>query len=62
MNVVLPAMMVDAVQTILIALTGWGQEEHYRRAREAGFAHHLVKPVDITKLQDLLASLQQPIE
>jgi two-component system CheB/CheR fusion protein len=42
---------------ILIALTGWGQEEDRRRARAAGFDHHLVKPVDFDSLQELLASL-----
>ena len=31
----------------LIALTGWGQEQDRREALEAGFSHHLVKPVDI---------------
>jgi PAS domain S-box-containing protein len=41
----------------LIALTGWGQEENRRRTREAGFDHHLVKPVDLELLQALLASL-----
>ena len=29
------------------ALTGWGQEEDRRRTKEAGFDHHLVKPVDL---------------
>lgn len=38
----------------LIALTGWGQEEDRRRSREAGFDHHLVKPVDLEALQELL--------
>ena len=38
----------------LIALTGWGQEEDRRRTREAGFDHHLVKPVDLFALQKLL--------
>ncbi|EDO29331.1 predicted protein, partial [Nematostella vectensis] len=32
-------------QVVLIALTGWGQEEDLRRSREAGMDHHLVKPV-----------------
>ena len=41
----------------LIALTGWGQEENRRRTREAGFDHHLVKPVDLEVLQALLTSL-----
>lgn len=30
---------------VLVALTGYGQDEDRRRAREAGFDHHLVKPV-----------------
>jgi PAS domain S-box-containing protein len=41
----------------LVALTGWGQEEDRRRARAAGFDHHLVKPADIDALQGLLAAL-----
>jgi CheY-like chemotaxis protein len=40
----------------LIALTGWGQEEDKRKAREAGFDHHLVKPADPTELQQLMAA------
>jgi DNA-binding response OmpR family regulator len=31
---------------LLVAVTGWGQEEDRRRAWEAGFDHHLTKPVD----------------
>ena len=42
---------------MLIALTGWGQEEDRRRSQEAGFDHHLVKPVDAGALQALLAAL-----
>ncbi|MGI9247223.1 MAG: hybrid sensor histidine kinase/response regulator, partial [Steroidobacteraceae bacterium] len=38
----------------LIALTGWGQEEHRRRALEAGFDHHITKPVDLAVLGQLL--------
>ena len=41
----------------LIALTGWGQEEDRRRTEEAGFNHHMVKPVDPAALMKLLASL-----
>jgi PAS domain S-box-containing protein len=41
---------------LLIAITGWGQEEDQRRSREAGFDHHLVKPVDLSALQALIAS------
>jgi signal transduction histidine kinase len=40
--------------TLLIALTGWGQEQDQRHSRAAGFDHHLVKPPDIDKLRDLL--------
>jgi CheY-like chemotaxis protein len=39
----------------LIALTGWGQEEDKRRALEAGFDHHLTKPVEAAVLERLLA-------
>jgi PAS domain S-box-containing protein len=38
----------------LIALTGWGQQDDRERAREAGFDHHLVKPVDVDQLVRLL--------
>jgi CheY-like chemotaxis protein len=41
----------------LVALTGWGQEDDRRRAAEAGFDHHLTKPVDPAALDALLASL-----
>jgi CheY-like chemotaxis protein/two-component sensor histidine kinase len=41
---------------VLIALTGWGQEEDRRRSREAGFDHHLTKPVELAALQQLLAA------
>lgn len=41
---------------LLIALSGWGQEPDLRRAREAGFDHHLIKPADIDSLHSLLAS------
>ncbi len=38
----------------LIALTGWGQAEHRRRSLEAGFDDHLVKPVELEMLENLL--------
>ena len=40
----------------LIALTGWGQEDHRRRALEAGFDYHMVKPVDPDQLAALIAT------
>ena len=45
---------------VLIALTGWGQDEDRRRSQEAGFDGHLVKPVDHPRLLELLASLTEP--
>ena len=41
----------------LIAVTGFGQEEDRRKAIQAGFDAHLVKPVDLTELQRLLCKL-----
>jgi PAS domain S-box-containing protein len=41
-------------ETLLIAVTGWGQEEDRRRAREAGFDHHLTKPVDPMAISRLI--------
>ena len=41
---------------LLVAMTGWGQEEDRRRTRAAGFDHHLVKPVDPEALRMILAS------
>jgi signal transduction histidine kinase/CheY-like chemotaxis protein len=40
---------------LLIALTGWGQEEDRQRSAAAGFNHHLVKPADIDQLRQLLS-------
>jgi signal transduction histidine kinase/DNA-binding response OmpR family regulator len=43
-------------QIVLVALTGWGQQEDKRRSREAGFDAHLVKPIDFGVLEELVAS------
>jgi CheY-like chemotaxis protein len=43
---------------LLVALTGWGQEEDMRRSQEAGFNAHMVKPVDPAVLGELLVGLQ----
>jgi signal transduction histidine kinase/DNA-binding response OmpR family regulator len=40
----------------LIAVTGYGQQDDRRRSREAGFDHHLTKPVDSVALLELIAS------
>jgi two-component system CheB/CheR fusion protein len=44
-------------RTVLIAMTGYGQEEDRRRTREAGFTHHLTKPVPSETLKGILSSL-----
>ena len=41
---------------LLIALTGWGQEEDKRKALDAGFDHHLIKPIDPDALEALMAA------
>ena len=41
----------------LVALTGWGQEDDRRKTAEAGFDHHLVKPVAFAAVTELLAGL-----
>ncbi len=43
---------------VLVAVTGWGQEEDRRRSQEAGFNAHMVKPVDPAALQQLLTALK----
>jgi signal transduction histidine kinase/integral membrane sensor domain MASE1/CheY-like chemotaxis protein len=45
----------DAKRTLLVAVSGYGQESDRRRAREAGFDHHLVKPVKLDELERILA-------
>ena len=49
--------MPETKNAILVAQTGWGQDEDRRRTTEAGFDLHLVKPVDAAALQRLLAPL-----
>jgi len=44
-------------EALLVAVTGYGREEDVRQARAAGFDHHLVKPVDLTALRELLATV-----
>ena len=43
--------------TLLVAVTGWGQPEDRRRTREAGFDHHLVKPPDLPAIQSICDAL-----
>lgn len=56
------AFRLDPVlkDTILVALTGWGSEEDRRLSREAGFDHHLIKPVDIATVSGVLQRFLSP--
>ena len=42
----------------IIALTGWSQEEDKARAMQAGFDHHVVKPVEPRTVEDLIRSVK----
>jgi len=56
------ALRDRGVKVPLIALTGWGQPADREHALAAGFDHHLVKPVAIPSLVELLASLKKSAE
>ncbi len=43
---------------VIVAVTGWGQEEDRRRSHETGFDQHMLKPIDLPELEKLLASLE----
>ncbi len=47
----------DCKHVALIAVSGYGQERDRQRSREAGFDAHLTKPVDIQKVEEMLAAL-----
>ena len=47
-----------AANLVLIALTGWGQDSDRLRAQEAGFDHHMIKPVDADRLAQALELLK----
>jgi CheY-like chemotaxis protein len=52
--------MAELWRIEIVALTGWGQEEDRRRSQEAGFDHHMVKPVDPQTIMKLLPGLKSP--
>ena len=39
--------------TLMVALTGWGQDEDRRRSSAAGFDHHLVKPAEFSEIEHM---------
>ncbi len=44
---------------LLCAMTGWGQDEDRHKSREAGFDHHLVKPLDLAALQPVFEAAKR---
>ncbi len=48
----------ELAEVVVVALSGWGQAEDRRKTAEAGFHHHFNKPVDMRKLEALLASIE----
>jgi CheY-like chemotaxis protein len=48
----------ETAHSVLIAVSGYGQEADRRLALDAGFAHHLVKPVDLDALMSVLATVR----
>jgi CheY-like chemotaxis protein len=51
-----PAQAPAPRRVLVVAVTGYGQDEDRRRSGEAGFDHHLTKPLDPDTLHALLAS------
>jgi hypothetical protein len=49
----------EVTPALMIALSGYGQEEDRRRSREAGFDAHLAKPADLKTLETLLAGVER---
>jgi CheY-like chemotaxis protein len=45
----------------LVAMTGWGQDEDRRKSQQAGFDHHLIKPLDVRALEAFLRKLDDPV-
>jgi CheY-like chemotaxis protein len=45
-------------QMVIIAQTGWSQDSDRRKTKEAGFDHHLTKPLDLKLLASLLTEIQ----
>jgi CheY-like chemotaxis protein len=47
-------------QVFGIALSGYGMEDDIRRSHDVGFSHHLVKPVDLNKLDSIIQAAPVP--
>ncbi len=46
--------MPELQKTLFVAQTGWSSDHHREKSKEAGFAYHLVKPVELETLRGLL--------
>jgi two-component system CheB/CheR fusion protein len=52
--------MPETLDIVLIAFSGYGQPDDLERSRNAGFAHHLVKPTDPDAVHKLIQSVHSP--
>ena len=50
----------DFKRTLIVAISGYGQDEHQARSREVGVDHHLVKPIDPAAVMAILGSQREP--
>jgi PAS domain S-box-containing protein len=48
--------------SLVVAVTGYGQDHHRARSAESGISHHVVKPIDLAQLDRILASWEQSVE
>jgi len=46
---------------VIIAQTGWGEDQHKTMSQEAGFDYYMVKPIEMEKLRQLLLSLEPTV-
>ena len=44
---------------VFVAQTGWGQPEHIHRSKQAGFHHHLVKPLNMNDLVPIVNRVRE---
>jgi len=51
----------ELADTVFIAQTGWSEAEHRRMTAEAGFHHHLVKPLALEKLEAVLGDIARAV-
>ncbi len=47
-----------AKDIVVIALTGWGQDDAREKSKEAGFDHHMVKPIELSALEPIVQEIK----